>query len=70
MSLIKQLNEEVNAKAEMQRIADHWKSVLTKRSVTDDQLRDAVGNDLEQLEYDPEQVDQMVQTILHMIRSE
>lgn len=64
------MNEEVNAKAEMQRIADHWKGVIAKRSVTDDQLRDAVGNDLEQLDYSPDQVDQMVQTILHMVRSE
>jgi hypothetical protein len=70
MSLIKQLNEMVNAESEMQRLADHWKQVAAKRSMTDEQLRDAVGNDLEQLEYSPEQVGKMVQTILHMIRSE
>lgn len=70
MSLIKQLNEMVNAEQEMQRIADHWRGVVAKRPVTDQQLKDAIGNDLEMLEYSPAEVADMVQTILHMIRSE
>jgi hypothetical protein len=60
----------VNAEQEMKRLADHWKAVSQKRPMRDSQLKDAIGNDLEMLEYSPEQVADMVQTILHMIRSE
>ncbi len=72
MSMIKLLNEIANAEEEMQRIADHWKTMIRNRpgAWTDDKIREEVGNDLEMLEYSPEQVASMVQTIMHMIRSE
>lgn len=68
MSLIKQINEQANANEEMKRIAQHWRGYRDKMS--DPQLADAVGNDLEQLEYTPDQVEAMVPTILAMIKEQ
>lgn len=68
MSLIKRLNESANAKAEMKRIADHWTDVTKNTKMTDKQLMDVIGNDLEQLEYSPTQVDNMTTNIFNMIR--
>jgi len=65
MNLIRQINEQANAKDEMERIALHWKGYQAQ--MTDQQLFDAVGNDLEELEYTPEQVEKMVPAILGMI---
>lgn len=56
----------VDAKAEAKRIADYWKEQAPKLS--DDQLRELVGNDLEQLEYTPAQVNVMVPKIIELIR--
>ncbi len=67
MSLIKQINEQANAQAEVQRIADHWKQYANKMS--DQQLADAVGNDLEQLEYTPDQVEKLVPVAVKLIRA-
>jgi len=67
MSLIKQINEEANEQAEVQRIADHWKKYANK--MTDQQLADAIGNDLEQLEYTPEQVDKLVPHAIKLVRA-
>jgi len=68
MGIIKELNEQANANVEMKRIADHWSNVAGKRDMTDQQLNDAIGNDLEQLEYSPDQVEKMVPAIFDMIR--
>lgn len=51
--------------ADCKRIAGHWKNKAAKMSK--DQLRDAIGNDLEQLEYSPSDVSKMVGKILKMI---
>jgi len=69
MELIKLIKEQSNANQEMDRIASHWSEVSLKRPMSDQQLKDAIGNDLEQLEYEPDQVANMIQTIMHMIRS-
>lgn len=55
----------VNVDDELQRIADYWKSAGD--ALSDDELRDAVGNDLEQLEYSPEEVEQYLPQVLQMI---
>ena len=53
---------EVDPKADMARIAKHYKG--SKKSK--EQLRDAIGNALEMLEYSPAQVSKMVPKILAM----
>lgn len=71
MNLIRQINEmATDAEGDMQRLADHWRGVVTRRHLRDQELKDEIGNDLEMLEYSPEQVAKMVQTVMHMIRSE
>lgn len=55
----------VNVDDELQRIADYWKSAGD--ALSDDELRDAVGNDLEQLEYSPEEVEQYLPQVLQII---
>lgn len=53
-------------KSDMARIAKHYKG--SKKSK--DQLRNAIGNDLEQLEYSPTQVAKMIPKILAMCCAE
>lgn len=69
MSLIKQINETVNTSKEMKRIADHWSSVANETKMSDQELRDFIGDDLEHLEYTPEQIETMVDKIFDMVRS-
>lgn len=47
---------------ELQRIADHWKE--EGQDMSEDELRDAIGNDLEQLEYTPEQIASGISTVM------
>lgn len=47
---------------EIERIINHWKGKT--KDMSEDQLRDAVGNDLEKLEYSPEEVEQYVPEIM------
>lgn len=51
--------------ADCKRIANHWKKKAAKMSK--DELRAAIGNDLEQLEYSPSDVSKMVGKILKLI---
>jgi len=68
MDLIKQLKEMVNANDDMQKIADQWSRNAHK--LTDQELFDIVGNDLEMLEYTPTQVADMVPIILDLIHKQ
>ena len=68
MALIKQLNEMVNANDDMQKIADQWSRNAHK--LTDQELFDIVGNDLEMLEYTPTQVADMVPIVLGLIHKQ
>lgn len=56
---------EDHAEDEMRRLADHWKK--EGKGMSKDQLADAIGQDLEMLEYSPEEVDKMVPRVLKMI---
>jgi len=56
-----------NPASDCKRIAAHWKTKAKK--MDKDELRAAIGNDLEQLEYSPTQVSKMVGKILTMIKS-
>lgn len=68
MTLIKQLNEMMNANDDMQKIADQWSRNAHKLS--DEELFNVVGNDLEMLEYTPTQVADMVPIILGLIHKQ
>jgi hypothetical protein len=52
---------------EMDRIAAHWKEQGGDK-MSDDELADAIGDDLEQLEYSPEEVADLVPAIISKIR--
>lgn len=78
MKLIKQLIAEYEEKQrvnleegvsseECDRIASYWKGKAAK--MTDAELRSAIGNDLEQLEYSPEEVSKAVPRILRKVKS-
>lgn len=71
MSLLKEMNDVVsmqqpNVRAEMQTLAKYW--IENGSDMTDDEIREAIGNDLEQLEYTPEQVNEMVPQVMKMVR--
>lgn len=70
MDLIREMNamafvDQTRARLDMKKIADYWN--LHGRDMSDDDLREAIGYDLEMLEYTPEQVEAMVPTILQML---
>lgn len=54
-----------NPMEDITRLVKHYKPKADKMSR--DKLRDAISNDLEQLEYDPEQVDKMTTQILKKV---
>lgn len=68
MTLIKQLNEMMNAQNDMRKIADQW--ARTAHKLTDEDIVDVVGNDLEMLEYTPAEVEDMVPIVLGLIRKQ
>lgn len=55
-----------DAKEESARIASYWRG--RAHSMSDSELRDAIANDLEQIEYSPDQVEKLVPRILRMVR--
>lgn len=59
------LTEMVDADSEVKRIAAHWKE--QGKGMSKDDLINAIGNDLEQLEYSPEDVEKLVPRILKMV---
>jgi len=68
MNLIKQLNEMMNARDDMQKIADQW--ARTAHKMTDEDIVNVVGNDLEMLEYTPAEVEDMVPIVVGLIRKQ
>jgi hypothetical protein len=54
-----------NPMEDIARLVSHYKPKAEKMSR--DKLRDAIGNDLEQLEYEPAQVEKMVTQILKKV---
>ena len=50
---------------ELQRIADHWREEGAE--MEDDELRDAIGDDLEQLEYSPEEISTGIDDVMNAI---
>ncbi len=50
---------------ELSRIADHWRE--QGADMDDDQLRDAIGDDLEQLEYSPEEISTGIDKVMDML---
>ena len=68
MNLIKQLNEMMNARSDMQKIADQW--ARTAHKMTDEDIVNVVGNDLEMLEYTPAEVEDMVPIVVGLIRKQ
>jgi len=66
MELINQLNEMMNAQDDMRKIADQW--ARTSHKMTDEDLVNVIGNDLEMLEYTPAQVNDMVPIVIGLVR--
>ena len=82
MNLIKEMNEKLkvkdpvelalesvaNPKGDMARIAEYWRDALKKKpDMSEEELQAGVGNDLEMLEYSPEEIDQMMTQVLNMV---
>lgn len=67
VSLEEGMSQHTSAQAEMKKIANHYKK-LNGASMSDDVLRDNIGDELEQLEYSPEEVEKMVPQIVAMIK--
>ena len=59
------ITETVDVNAEIEKIASHWRE--HGKGMSKDDLADAVGNDLEQLEYSPQQVEKLVPRIVKMV---
>ena len=67
MELINQLNEMMNAQDDMRKIADQW--ARTAHKMSDEDLVNVIGNDLEMLEYTPAQVNDMVPIVIGLVRN-
>lgn len=50
---------------ELERIADHWRE--EGADMDDDELRDAIGDDLEQLDYSPEEISDGIDKVMSML---
>lgn len=50
---------------ELERIADHWREEGAE--MEDDDLRDAIGDDLEQLEYSPEEMPDAIDEVMSIL---
>lgn len=50
---------------ELERIADHWRE--EGADMSDEELRDAIGNDLEQLEYSPEEISDGIDKVMDLM---
>lgn len=55
-----------NPKEECERIASYWRGRAS--SMSDTELRTAIGSDLESIEYPVEEVEKMIPRIIKMIR--
>ena len=50
---------------DLARIVDHWRE--EGADMSDDELRDTIGNDLEMLEYSPEEAEPMIVHAMQML---
>ncbi len=50
---------------DLNRIVDHWEREGAQMS--DDEMRDAIGNDLEMLEYNPDEAEGMIMKAMEML---
>lgn len=60
------VKEAVDSKSDVARITSYWRGKAASK--TDAELRDAIGNDLEQLDYPPEEVAKLVPRILKAVK--
>ena len=82
MELIKSFNDKLKVKdpvelafesvadpsTDMARIAEHWREVRADiPDMGEEELRTNIGNDLEMLEYNPEEVEQMIPQVMKMV---
>ena len=82
MKLIKSLNKQFtvkdpvelafesveNSESEISRIAEYWRDMVNERPEMDEQeLMAGIGDDLEQLEYSPEEINRMVPKVMRMV---
>ena len=63
MGIIQIINEDAN---DISRLVAHWKKEGADMEMQD--LRDAIGDDLEQLEYSPEQVEKLLPGIIAKVQ--
>lgn len=63
--ILVEVGDHVDVKHEVKRLADHWRK--NKKSMSKDELVDAIGHDLEMLEYSPEEVERVVPMVLKAI---
>jgi hypothetical protein len=60
------MSQHTDVNSEVARLVDHWKE--HGKGMSDDQLADAIGNDLEQLEYSPQEVSSLVSKIVAKVK--
>lgn len=57
-----------NPQKDMARIAEYWREAMADNpDMSGDELQDGIGNDLEMLEYSPEDVERMLTQVLKMV---
>lgn len=71
MTLLKDINEmaalgQPDVQDEMHRIADYWRE--NGQDMPEEELRSSIAMDLEQLEYSPEQAEQLIPQVMQMLR--
>lgn len=60
-----EMDIEIGSDEELKRLADQYREREAKMS--DDDLRDAIGDDLEQLEYQPEDIARGIEAVMSML---
>jgi len=65
MELIKQLNEAAGEQQDVKRIVAHWKE--NKKDRSDAEIQKIIGNELEQLEYSPEDIERILPQIIKLV---
>lgn len=58
-------NSDTQRDDELQKVADHW--LEAGEEMSDDDLRDEIGNELEQLDYSPEDISSGIDTVMDML---
>ena len=71
MSILQEVNDMAqtmgpDVQMEMQTLANYW--IENGADMSEDELMDAIGHDLEQLEYSPMHIEQMLPQIMDMIQ--